>query len=66
MARGHRARRPKEDEPKAWLTGANEGTTRHPGAQPVASSGTYPLAEPSSGGAPRFVLAAQMASGVAG
>jgi hypothetical protein len=42
MVHGHRARRP--EEPKARLTGANEGTTRHPGAQPVASSGAHSVA----------------------
>jgi hypothetical protein len=66
MAHGHRARRPREDEPKARVTGANEGTTLHPGAPPVANSGAHPLAKPSSGGASPLVLAAQMAGGVAG
>ena len=66
MARGHGSRPPREDGPKARLTGANTGTTRHPGAPPVANSGTHPLAEPSSGGASALVLTAQMVSGVAG
>jgi hypothetical protein len=66
MARGQGLRPPREDEPKVRLTGANEGATRHPGAPPVANSGAYALAEPSSGGASPLVLAAQMACGVAG
>jgi hypothetical protein len=65
MARGHGSRPPREDGPKARLTGASTGTTRHPGAPPVASSGAHPLAEPSSGGASALVLAAQLACGVA-
>ena len=66
MAYGHRARRPREDEPKARLTGANEGTTRHAGAQPVANSGAHSVAAPSSGGASALVRAAQPRYGVAG
>jgi hypothetical protein len=66
MARGHGSRPPPEDGPKARLTGANTGTTRHPGAPPVANSGAHPLAGSSSGGASPLVLTAQMASGVAG
>jgi hypothetical protein len=66
MARGHGSRPPREDGPKARLTGANTGTARHPGAQPVASSGAHSVAAPSSGGTSALVLAAQMACGVAG
>jgi hypothetical protein len=66
MARAHGAGPPREDEPKARLTGANTGTTRHPGAPPVANSGAHPLAEPSSGRFSPLVLTAQIACEVAG
>ncbi len=66
MVHGHRTRRSRERGPDERLTGANEGTTRHPGAPPVANSGTHPLADPSSGGASALVRAAQPRYGVAG
>ena len=66
MVHGHRTRRSKERGPDERLTGANEGTTRHPGAPPVANSGAHPLADPSSGGASTIVWAAQPRYGVAG
>jgi len=66
MVHGHRTRRSKERGPDERLTGANEATTRRPGAPPVANSGAHPLADPSSGGASALVRAAQPRYGVAG
>ena len=66
MVHDHRTRRSKERGPDERLTGANEGTTRHPDAQPVANSGAHPLADPSSGGSSPLVLAARVAWRVAG
>ena len=66
MVHGHRTRRSKERGPDGRLTGATEGTTRHPDAPPVANSGAHPLADPSSGGASAFVRAARPRYGVAG
>ena len=66
MVHGHRTRRSKERGPDKRLTGATEGTTRHPGAWTVANSSANSLAEPSSGGGSTLILAAQMGFGVAG
>lgn len=66
MANGHRERRPREDGPNARPAGAEQGTTRHPGAPPVANSGAHPVANSSSGGASTLVPAAQMACAMAG
>jgi hypothetical protein len=66
MDHGHRTRRSKERGPDESLTGATEGTTRHPDAPPVANSGAHPLADPSSGGASALVRAARPRYGVAG
>jgi hypothetical protein len=66
MVHGHRPRRSKERGPDERLTGANEGTTRHPDAPPVANSGAHPLADPSSSGASALVRAARPRYGVAG
>jgi hypothetical protein len=66
MVHGYRTRRSKERGPDERLTGATEGTTRHPDAQPVANSGAHPPADPSSGGASALVRAARPRYGVAG
>jgi hypothetical protein len=66
IVHGHRTRRSKERGPDERLTGATEGTTRHPDAPPVANSGAHALADPSSGGASALVRAARPRYGVAG